>query len=153
MMGNRELFWSQCRGIGLNLQFIWATPIYFTFLQWHQCSCRLVRDFWGTLCNSFKQIKAPYLFDSEQGVALHAVQGNQASSFSERKVWWFFSSCIGMLGYVLKLRRGKSLKTFDFFSDVRTHISLWWTPQESKLCLTGQYGRFWRWGKRQRFTF
>ena len=86
MMGNRELFWSQCREIGLNLELIWATPKYFTFLRSHQCSPRLVRDFWGTLCTSIKQIKAPYLFDWEEGIALHAVQGNQASSFSERKV-------------------------------------------------------------------
>ena len=25
-MGNRELLWSQCREIGLNLELIWATP-------------------------------------------------------------------------------------------------------------------------------
>ena len=111
MMGNRELFWSQWRGIGLNLELIWATPRYFTFLHWHQCS-RLVRDFWGTLCTSVKLIKAPYLFDWEQGIALNIVQGNQASSFSEREVWWFFSSCSGKLAYGLELRRGKSLKTF-----------------------------------------
>ena len=113
MLGNRELIWSQCRGIGLNLELIWDTARYFTCLRLHQCSSRLVRDFWGTLCTSDKQIKAPYLFDWEQGIALHAVQGNQASSFSEREVWWFFSSCSGNLGYVLELRRGKSLKTFD----------------------------------------
>ena len=83
MMGNRELFWSQCRGIGLNLELIWATPRYFTFLRLHQCSPRLVRDIWGTLSTSVKQIKAPYLFDWEQGIALHAMQGNRASSFSK----------------------------------------------------------------------
>ena len=112
LMGNRELFWSQWTGIGFNVELIWATLRYFTFLRWHQCFSRLVRDFWGTLCTSVKQIKAPYLFDWEQGIALHAVQGNQASSFNEREVWWFFSSCSGKLGYVLELRRGKSLKTF-----------------------------------------
>ena len=31
----------------------------------------------GTLCSSIKQIKAPYLFDWEQGIALHAIQGNR----------------------------------------------------------------------------
>ena len=40
--------------------------------------------FLGTLCCSIKQIKVPYLFDWEQGIALHAVQGYRASSFSER---------------------------------------------------------------------
>ena len=40
-------------------------------------------DFWGTLCSSVKQIKAPYLFDWEQGIGLHAVQVNRASSRNE----------------------------------------------------------------------
>ena len=40
------------------------------------------------------------------------MQGDQASPFSEREVSWFFSSCSGKLGYVLELRRGKTLKTF-----------------------------------------
>ena len=39
-----------------------------------------------TLCSSVKQIKAPYLLDWEQGIALHAMQGNRASSLSEREV-------------------------------------------------------------------
>ena len=47
---------------------------------------RLVRDFWGTLCTSIKQIKAPYLFDWEQLIAHHVMQGYQASSFSEWEV-------------------------------------------------------------------
>ena len=112
MMGKREFFFSLYRGIGLNLELIWAAPRYFTFLRWHQSSSRLVRDFWGTLCTSVKQIKAPYLFDWEQGIALHAIQGNRASSFSEREVWLFFSSCSEKLRYVLALRWGKILKTF-----------------------------------------
>ena len=37
----------------------------------------------GTLFSSVKQIKAPYLFDWEKGIALHAMQGNRASSLSE----------------------------------------------------------------------
>ena len=39
------------------------------------------------------------------------MQGNRASSLSEGKVSWFFSSCGRNLGYVLELRRGKLLKT------------------------------------------
>ena len=34
-----------------------------------------MRDFSGTLSTSVKQIKAPYLFDWEQGIALHAIRG------------------------------------------------------------------------------
>ena len=51
-----------------------------------------------------KQIKAPYLFDWEQGIALNAVQGNGASSLSELEVSLFFSSCGGNKGYVRQLR-------------------------------------------------
>ena len=101
-MGNRELLWSECREIGLNLELIWATPRYFLFVQCHQCSSRFLRDFLGTLCSSIKQIKAPYLFDCEQGIALHAVQENRASSLSEQQVSWFSLSCGGNLGYVLE---------------------------------------------------
>ena len=62
--------------------------------------------FWETLYSFVKQVKAPYLFDCEQGIALHAVQGNRASSLSEQEVSWFISSCGGNLGYVLELRQG-----------------------------------------------
>ena len=111
-MGNREFLCSQCRDIGLILELIWATPRNFIFLQCHQCSSRLLRDFSGTLCSSIKQIKAPYLFDWEQGIALHVMQGNRASCLSKWQVSWFFSSCAGNLGYVLELWRGQPLKTF-----------------------------------------
>ena len=67
-----------------------------------------------TLCSSVKQIKAPYVFDWEQGIALHAMQGILASSLSEGKVSWFFSSCGGIMGYILELRHGQPLTTFLF---------------------------------------
>ena len=78
----------------------------FHILAWTSVSFRLVRDFWGTLCSSVKQIKAPYLFNWEQGIALHTMHGNRASSLSEGEVSWFFSSCGGNLGYILELRQG-----------------------------------------------
>ena len=34
--------------------------------------------FLGTLWIFIKQIKAPYVFDSEYGIAMHGMQGNQA---------------------------------------------------------------------------
>ena len=71
-----------------------------------------MRDFWGTLCTSVKQIKAPYLFDREQGIALLTMQGNWASSLGRGEVSCFFSSCGGNLGYILDLQSGKTLKTF-----------------------------------------
>ena len=67
--------------------------------------------FLGTLWSSVKQIKVPYVFDGEHGIALPAVQGNQASSRGDFKVSWFFSCCGGNVGYILELRRGWPFKT------------------------------------------
>ena len=65
-----------------------------------------MRDFWVTLCSSVKQIKVPYMFDCEQGIALQAMQGNRASYLNEGEVSCFFSRCGGNLGYILELRKG-----------------------------------------------
>ena len=51
------------------------------------------------------------MFDWEHGIALHAMQGNQTSSLSEREVSWFFASCSGNLGYILELQWGWPFKT------------------------------------------
>ena len=67
-----------------------------------------------TLCSSVKQIKAPYMFDWEQGIALQAMPGIRASSLSEGEVSRFFSSCGGIMGYILELRHGQPLTTFLF---------------------------------------
>ena len=45
-----------------------------------------------TLWCSIKKIEAPYMFDWEYGIALHAMQGNQASSSGKGDVSWDFSS-------------------------------------------------------------
>ena len=42
----------------------------------HQCSSRFVPVFLGTLWCSIKNIEAPYMFDWEYGIALHAMEGN-----------------------------------------------------------------------------
>ena len=91
--------WSSFQ-VDLGYTELFHSPVLTSF------SFRLVRDFWGTLCSSIKQIKAPYLFDWEQGIDLHAVQGNRASSLSKGEFSWFFSSCAGNLGYILELRQG-----------------------------------------------
>ena len=64
----------------------------------HQCSSRFVTVFLGTLCCSIKKIEAPYIFDWENGIALHAIQGNRASFPSEGDVSYDFSSCSKHLG-------------------------------------------------------
>ena len=99
--GGRELPSSQCRGIGRYLEVIWAIPSNFTFRLWHQFPSRLVRVFLGTLWSFVKQIKALYLFDWEQEIALHAMQGNRALSCGEGEVSWVFSSCGMNMGYIL----------------------------------------------------
>ena len=80
-----------------------------------------MRDFWGTLCTSVKQIKAPYLFDWEQRIALHAMQGNRASSFSEGKSDGF-SRVAAEAGVCSPVTAGEDIKNFCLFSDVRTPI-------------------------------
>ena len=45
--------------------------------------------FLGTLFSSIKQIKVPYVFDGEHGIAQHAMQGNRASGQGEGEVSWF----------------------------------------------------------------
>ena len=42
----------------------------------------------------------------ENAIALHAMQGNRASSGGEGEVSWVFSSCGRQLWYILELRRG-----------------------------------------------
>ena len=67
--------------------------------------------FLGTPWRSIKQVKAPYKFDGEQGIALHAMQRNRALSCGKGEVSWFISSCGRNLGYILELRRGWPFKT------------------------------------------
>ena len=52
----------------------------------HQCSSHFVTVFLGTLWCSIKKIEAPYVFDWEYGIALHAMQENRASSPGEGDV-------------------------------------------------------------------
>ena len=47
----------------------------------------------------------------EYGIALHAMQGNQALFPSEGDVSYDFSSCGRYLGYIRKLQRGWSFET------------------------------------------
>ena len=62
--------------------------------------------FLGTLGWSIKKIEAPYMFNWEYDIALHEMQGIQASSPSEGYVSWDFSSCGRNVGYILELQRG-----------------------------------------------
>ena len=107
MLWNTGYLWSKWGGNGLHLVWNSATPRYFAFLSWHQSSSRLVTVFLGTLWCSIKKIETPYLSDSEFWIALHKMQGNQASSPNEGYVSWDFSSCSRNMGYILELQRGR----------------------------------------------
>ena len=51
------------------------------------------------------------MFDWENTVPLHGMQGNRASSRGEGEVSWIFSSCGRNLGYILELQRGCPFET------------------------------------------
>ena len=96
----------------------WASPrvdlgytVLFCTPEVHQCSSRFVTVFLGTLSCSIKKIEAPYVFDSEYGIALHAIQGNRASFPSEGDVSYDCSSCGRNLGYIRELQRGWPFET------------------------------------------
>ena len=143
MMGNRELFWSQCRGIGLNLELICATLRYFTFLQLHQCLSRLVRDFWGMS-----------VLPSSKSMLLTCLIGNKKLLCTQCRGIRPHPSAAASLMVFHELRRepgvcsrvmvGVVIKNFCLFINVRTPVYLRCTLQESKLRLAGQYGRIWR---------
>ena len=71
----------------------------------HQCSSRFVTMFLGTLWCSIKKIEAPYMFDWEYGITLHAMQWNRASFPSEGDVSYDFLRCGRNLGYVPELQQ------------------------------------------------
>ena len=56
----------------------------------HQCASRCATVFLGTLCCSIKIIEAPYMFDWEYGIVVHAMQGIRASFHSEGDVSYDF---------------------------------------------------------------
>ena len=77
----------------------------------HQCSSRFVTVFLGTLWCSIKKIEAPYVFDWEYGIALHAMHGNLASFPNEGYVSYNFSNFGRNLGYIRELQRGWPFET------------------------------------------
>ena len=83
----------------------------FSIPELHQCSSHFVTVFLGTLWCSIKKIKAPYVFDWEYGIALHAMLGNRASLSIEGDVSYDFSSCRRNLGYIRELQRGWTFET------------------------------------------
>ena len=50
------------------------------------------------------------MFDGEHGMAVHAMQGNRASSCGEGEVSWFFSNNGRNLAFILELGQGLPFK-------------------------------------------
>ena len=86
-------------------------PIYFAFLGQDQSPSRLLTVFLGTLWCSIKKIEATYKFNWEYDIALHEMQGKQASSPGVGYVSWVFSSYGRNMGYILELQRGWPFET------------------------------------------
>ena len=67
-----------------------------------------------TLCSSVKQIKAPYLFDWEQGIALHAMQGIGPHFSATGKFHGFSLTAAGTWGTFSSYGRGSHYQLLFF---------------------------------------
>ena len=65
----------------------------------------------GDSLEFIQQIEDPYVFDWENAIALHAMQGIRASSRGDWELSWVFSSCGRHVGYILELRRACPFST------------------------------------------
>ena len=104
----------------------WASPradLRYTELFYipevHQCSSRFVTVFLGTLSCSIKKIEAPYVFDWENGIALHAMQGNRSSFPSEVDVSYFVE-LQQEPGVYTRVTAAIAMRNSSFFTEVRT---------------------------------
>ena len=111
MMWNARWLLTQWWGNVLHRELNCGTPIYFSFLRWHQCSSLVVTGFLGILFSSFREIEVPYVFDWEHHTPQHEIQWNRASSCGEGEVSCVFSSCGRHLLYILELLRGWAFET------------------------------------------
>ena len=59
------------------------------------------------------------MFDRENAIALHAMQGNRASSRGEGEVSWVFSSCGRHVGVYSRVTTGMPFLNGSLFSVVR----------------------------------
>ena len=152
MMGNREFFWSQCRRIGLNLELVWATPRYFTF----RGDISVLLYLWGI------SGELSLLPSSKSGLLTCLIGNKEFFCTQCRGITPHLSAAGSLMGFLELQREARVcsrvtaeevIKNFCLFTDVRTPIWLRCTDQESKLGLAGQYGLFWRWGRRPRLTF
>ena len=106
MMGKGALLRSQCRGIGHHFNLILNTPSYFTFLRSHQCPSRLVRNSWGTLCGSVKQIKVLTCLIGKKALLCTQCRGTGPHLSARRKFHGFSRVAVGSWGIFSSYGRG-----------------------------------------------
>ena len=85
-------------------------------------SCRLLAVLLGNLWISIKQIKVPYVFNGEYGIALHATQESRASSRGEGEFSWFFFELLLEPGVYTRVSAGMAIQNLCLFSNVRTPV-------------------------------
>ena len=68
-----------------------------------------------------KQIEAPYVFDWENAIALHAMQWNRPHLVASGKSHGFSRFAAGN-GVHSRVRKGMPLLNWSLFSVVRTHV-------------------------------
>ena len=78
--------------------------------------------FLGTLWNSIKEVKPPFVFDVEHGIALEAMQGNRASSRSEGGHLMVILKLQWEPGISSRVMMGMFFKHLYFLSDIRTPV-------------------------------
>ena len=78
--------------------------------------------FLGSLWCSIKKIEAPYGFDWEYGIALHAMQGNRASFPSEGDVSYDFFELQQAPGVYTEVTAGMAIRNSTLFSEVRATV-------------------------------
>ena len=81
----------------------------------HQCSSRFVTVFLGTLWCSIKKIEAPYVFDWEYGISLHAMRGGCLIRFPE---------LLHEPVVYSRVIAGMAIRNSTLFSELRTPVSL-----------------------------
>ena len=99
-------------------------------LQFHQGNRGSLRIWSGTWNSSAWNAGEPSLILQRGGLLMSFLELRQAPGVYSRGTVWMAIWNLGL------------------FSEVRTLVSLWRTPQEVKLWLAGKHRRFWRWAGR-----
>ena len=81
-----------------------------------------------TLCSSIKQNKTPYLFDWEQGITLHSIQGNRGLIPERAASLIFFLDLWRETGLCIRVMAGVAMKNYvctltsGFLSSYDVHL-------------------------------